>query len=280
MRNAVKTVGRLAKEKSRTAYREVRSKFKDMQIHRELEGAAYTSGNSKLRDKPRSAPSSPKLSSDMSASQRRTAVSPPVLTQQLNSNFLDRNHSLRRCETSVSQHYHAGSSPGFPSATSSSDDSGTEDELNMTPLNLNLMDDMKDILAKTASRSTPPAVDRSVNTNFFFCPVIFVCFGYCLSWGSREVWFLVYFIISFFCFFVFFQRKPSLSSPPIPPIDNPVLRQNSAPVLNVGPFSVQPIPLPPLRCRKRSEAQNSPLTAKVIEALHCTSHFPFYPFCF
>ena len=194
MRNAVKTVGRLAKEKSRTAYREVRSKFKDMQIHRELEGAAYTSGNSKLRDKPRSAPSSPKLSSDMSASQRRTAVSPPVLTQQLNSNFLDRNHSLRRCETSVSQHYHAGSSPGFPSATSSSDDSGTEDELNMTPLNLNLMDDMKDILAKTASRSTPPAVDRSVNTNFFFCPVIFVCFGYCLSLGSRNgFWFTLSF---------------------------------------------------------------------------------------
>ena len=203
MRNAVKTVGRLAKEKSRTAYREVRSKFKDMQIHRELEGAAYTSGNSKLRDKPRSAPSSPKLSSDMSASQRRTAVSPPVLTQQLNSNFLDRNHSLRRCETSVSQHYHAGSSPGFPSATSSSDDSGTEDELNMTPLNLNLMDDMKDILAKTASRSTPPAVDRSVNTNFFFLSCHF-----CLLWllfvlgleGSLVFGLLYHFLLLFFCF--------------------------------------------------------------------------------
>lgn len=182
MRNAV----RLAKEKSRTAYREVRSKFKDMQIHKELEGAAYShsTGNAKLRDKPRSAPSSPKLSSsEMSASHRRTAVSPSTLTHQLNSNFLDRNHSLRRCETSVSQHYHvSGNSPGFPAESngdsSSTDGSDTEDELNMTPLNLNLMDDMKDILAKTsASVSTPPAVDRSVNifpfSSLEFCLFLF-----------------------------------------------------------------------------------------------------------
>ncbi|KAI9556760.1 hypothetical protein GHT06_016551 [Daphnia sinensis] len=226
MRNAVKTVGRLAKEKSRTAYREVRSKFKDMQIHRELEGASFSTGNTKLRDKPRSAPSSPKFGvSDVSTNQRRTAVSPATLSHQLNSNFLDRNHSLRRCETSVSQHYHvSGSSPGFPTGTngassSSSEESGTEDELQMTPLNLNLMDDMKDILARTAStESTPPAIDRS--------------------------------------------RKPSLSSPPISPNAIPVLRQHSAPILTTGPYSVQPIPLPPLRCRKRTEAQNSPLPGK------------------
>lgn len=178
MRNAVKTVGRLAKEKSRTAYREVRSKFKDMQIHRELEGAAFSTGNTKLRDKPRSAPSSPKFGvSDVSTNQRRAAVSPATLSHQLNSNFLDRNHSLRRCETSVSQHYHvSGSSPGFPTGTngassSSSEESGTEDELQMTPLNLNLMDDMKDILARTAStESTPPAIDRSVKI-FLYLPV-------------------------------------------------------------------------------------------------------------
>ncbi len=217
MRNAVKNVSRLAKEKGRTAIREVRSKFKDMQIHKELEGGAYshTSGNSKLRDKPRSAPSSPKFSSsDMSAGQRRAAVSPSVLTQQINSNFLDRNHSLRRCETSVSQHYHVGSSPGFPGGTngtsSSSDDSGTEDELSMTPLNLNLMDDMKDILAKTAaSGSTPPAVDRSVNI-FSYC--IFGCLVVSIvwSWDSRVVWFFgfVYFIVSFFMFLLFFSVNP------------------------------------------------------------------------
>ncbi len=63
------------------------------------------------------------------------------------------------------------------------------------------------------------------------------------------------------------QRKPSLSSPPISPISpvaNPVLRQHSAPILNAGPYSVQPIPLPPLRSRKRTEAQSSPLSPKVI----------------
>lgn len=176
MRNAVKTVGRLAKEKSRTAYREVRSKFKDMQIHRELDGAAFSTGNTKLREKPRSAPSSPKFGvGDVSSNQRRTVMSPATLTQQLNSNFLDRNHSLRRCETSVSHHYHvSGSSPGFPTETngassSSSEESGTEDELHMTPLNLNLMDDMKDILARTTStESTPPAIDRSVNILLYF----------------------------------------------------------------------------------------------------------------
>lgn len=173
MRNAVKNVGRL-KEKSRTAYREVRSKFKDMQIHRELEGASYShpSGNGKLHDKPRSTPSSPKFSgSDVSGSHRRTAgVSVSTLTHQLNANFLDRNHSLRRCETSVSQHYHIeGSSPGYPTETnrtssSSGGSSDSDDELNMTPLNLNLMDDMKDILARTAASVTsPPAVDRSVS---------------------------------------------------------------------------------------------------------------------
>ena len=193
MRNAVKTVGRLAKEKSRTAYREVRSKFKDMQIHRELEGAAYSGGNTtKLRDKPRSAPSSPKFnSSDVSANQRSTAVSPSTLTHQINSNFIDRNHSLRRCETSVSHHYHtSGSSPGFPTGTngasSSSDESETEDELNMTPLNLNLMDYTKDILAKTASSgSTPPAIDRSVIilkiiVISVYCLLYLYGFGFCL----------------------------------------------------------------------------------------------------
>lgn len=209
MRNAVKTVGRLAKEKSRTAYREVRSKFKDMQINRELEGAAYSAANTKLRDKPRSAPSSPKFSSsDMSANQRRTVVSPSTLTHQINSNFIDRNHSLRRCETSVSQHYHvSGSSPGYPTGTngasSSSDESGTEDELNMIPLNLNLMDDMKDILAKTASSaSTPPAIDRSVITFTIvtisvYCLLVFQCLVFC----ADGCWFcFVYFIISFFFF--------------------------------------------------------------------------------
>jgi hypothetical protein len=209
MRNAVKTVGRLAKEKSRTAYREVRSKFKDMQINRELEGAAYSAANTKLRDKPRSAPSSPKFSSsDVSANQRRTVVSPSTLTHQINSNFIDRNHSLRRCETSVSQHYHvSGSSPGYPTGTngasSSSDESGTEDELNMIPLNLNLMDDMKDILAKTASSaSTPPAIDRSVITFTIvtisvYCLLVFQCLVFC----ADGCWFcFVYFIISFIFF--------------------------------------------------------------------------------
>jgi hypothetical protein len=75
----------------------------------------------------------------------------------------------------------------------------------------------------------------------------------------------VLFTLSFpFFLFYNFQRKPSLSSPPISPVANPVLRQHSAPILNVGPYSVQPIPLPPLRCRKRTEAQNSPLSPKVI----------------
>lgn len=270
MRNAV----RLAKEKSRTAYREVRSKFKDMQIHKELEGAAYShsTGNTKLRDKPRSAPSSPKLSSsEMSASHRRTAVSPSTLARQLNSNFLDRNHSLRRCETSVSQHYHvSGNSPGFPAETngesSSTDGSDTEDELNMTPLNLNLMDDMKDILARTAaSVSTPPAVDRSVNNfSYLLTGVLFVSISAC-GCGVKGFQFYLVYTFCFDCFLLFMlQRKPSLSSPPISPVANPVLRQHSAPVLNTGPYSVQPLPLPPIRCRKRNDAQKKSPTSKVI----------------
>lgn len=220
MRNAVKNVGRLAKEKSRTAYREVRSKFKDMQIHRELEGASYShpSGNGKLHDKPRSAPSSPKFSgSDMSGGHRRAGVS-STLTHQLNSNFLDRNHSLRRCETSVSQHYHVGgTSPGFPTemnrtSSSSGGSSDSDDELNMTPLNLNLMDDMKDILARTSSSATsPPAVDRSVSTGLvalFFDIFLLVfdmsfCFGLaCLHYFSDgEGHIYVISVFSFNCLF-------------------------------------------------------------------------------
>lgn len=61
------------------------------------------------------------------------------------------------------------------------------------------------------------------------------------------------------------QRKPSLSSPPISPVTNPVLRQHSAPVLNAGPYSVQPIPLPPIRCRKRPDAQKNSQSPKVID---------------
>ena len=108
--------------------------------------------------------------------QRRAGVvSPSTLKRQLSSTLVDRSGNyLRRCETSVSQHYNVGeTSPGQPMSkagtnlsstdTSSSDD----DDLNMAPLNLNLMDDMKDILARTtdmgSSCSSPPVVDRSVN---------------------------------------------------------------------------------------------------------------------
>jgi len=184
----VKTVGRLAKEKSRVAYKEVRSKFKDMQTSKEIEETTNypypltttNNGNGKLREKPRSAPSSPKMSgAGISMNQRRVGVlSPATLKRQLSSTLVDRSGNyLRRCETSVSQHYHVGeTSPGQPIAginlsSSSSSSSSDEDDLNMAPLNLNLMDDMKDILARATdmgSSPTPPAIDRSVNTNHFF----------------------------------------------------------------------------------------------------------------
>lgn len=182
MRNAVKTMSRLAKEKSRTAYREVRSKIKDMHGAREIDGASFNTSPTKggLHDKPRSAPSSPKFNGSGKgslASQRKSGVPPSALTRQLSSSVIDR--SLRRCETSVSQHYVSDANPGFPSPfacqASSSDESGSEDELNMAPLNLDLMDDLKDILAKSAAMSsTPPVVDRSVKPSFFFCVEVFV----------------------------------------------------------------------------------------------------------
>ena len=210
MRNAVKTVGRLAKEKSRTAYKEVRSKLKDMQTNKEIEEAAYpyptSNGNGKSREKPRSAPSSPKISGgNMSSMNLRRAgvVSPTTLKRQLSSTPVDRSGNyLRRCETSVSQHYHVGgTSPGQPMSkaginlSSSDSSSSDEDDLNMAPLNLNLMDDMKDILARTTEMgSSPPAVDRSVNI-ISISYVLFTRFvlvtGFCLR---------VFFLFLFVCF--------------------------------------------------------------------------------
>ena len=177
MRNAVKTVGRLAKGKSITAYKEVRSKFKDLQLN-----AVDVDVK-----KPRSAPSSPKFR-DSRGSIQSLGVSPTFLARKLKSTP-EKSHGLRRCETSVSQHYNAeSSSPGYsayppPARDSSSSDesSNDDDELNMAPLNLNLMEDMKDILSRTSasSYSSPPSVDRSVNSNFFFCffsSCLFFCF--------------------------------------------------------------------------------------------------------
>lgn len=256
MRNAVKTVGRLAKEKSRTAYKEVRSKFKDMQTSKESEETTYpyptNNGNGMLREKPRSAPSSPKIGGGgISINQRRVGVlSPATLKQQLSSTLVDRSGNyLRRCETSVSQHYHVGeTSPGQPIAEinlSSSSSSSDEDDLNMAPLNLNLMDDMKDILARSCdmgSSSTPPAIDRSVNTSPSFWLLCFVQVSVFLVHGRC------------FCFFfVFFsQRKPSLSSPPVSPLHLPIHRKLSSPLLLSNPIQI--LPLPPPRCRKRNDA--------------------------
>ena len=211
----MKTVGRLAKEKSRVAYKEVRSKFKDMQTSKEIEettnypypSTTTNNGNGMLREKPRSAPSSPKMGgAGISMNQRRVGVlSPATLKRQLSSTLVDRSGNyLRRCETSVSQHYHVGdTSPGQPIAginlSSSSSSSSDEDDLNMAPLNLNLMDDMKDILARATdmgSSSTPPAIDRSVNTNHFLLALVF-CSGY-----RMVFWFMVGVFVSFFCIFL------------------------------------------------------------------------------
>lgn len=174
MRNAVKTVGRLAKETSKTAYKEVRSKWKDMQTVRDLDDTAYPAHGHVTQHKPRSAPSSPKLrSGDRMAG--RLSPSSTLKRAAMHSTLLERaGHGLRRCETSVSQHYHVGSSPGYQqhsglddAGSSSSGDNSTDDELHMLPLDLgNLMDDMKDVLAKTAvSSPPPPIVDRSVSEN-------------------------------------------------------------------------------------------------------------------
>ena len=147
MKNAVKTMGRLAKEKSKTAYREMRSKIKDMQQHREMD------------DKPRSAPSSPKFSN----SSKSSGLPSSALTRQLSSSVIDR--SLRRCETSVSQHYVTDAQSFTIDPLGTSSESESDDDLNMAPLNLNLMDDLKEILAKSTTSSivaTPPVVDRTV----------------------------------------------------------------------------------------------------------------------
>ena len=146
VRHAVKTMGRLAKEKSRTAYREVRSKIKDS-MH----------SNRDAGEKPRSAPSSPKFGNHA----KMASAAPSGLTRQLSSSVIDR--SLRRCETSVSQHYAATASlNGSASSEDSAGTAGSDDDLNMAPLNLNLMDDFKDLLAQSTVMG-PPLVDRSVS---------------------------------------------------------------------------------------------------------------------
>ena len=74
--------------------------------------------------------------------------------------------SLRRCETSVSQHY-AGTASlnGSASSEDNAGTAGSDDDLNMAPLNLNLMDDFKDLLAQSTVMG-PPLVDRSVSFKF------------------------------------------------------------------------------------------------------------------
>jgi len=71
----------------------------------------------------------------------------------------------------------AGSSPGLSgefdaaeAASSSSDDTSSQELHELPPLNLDLVEDMKDILFRTSSISTsgPPAVDRSVIISSFY----------------------------------------------------------------------------------------------------------------
>lgn len=215
MKNAVKTMSRLAKEKSKTAYREMRSKIKDMQQPKEMD------------DKPRSAPSSPKFGSS------KSGVPSSALTRQLSSSVIDR--SLRRCETSVSQHYvtEGQSFSIYPQETSS--ESESDDELNMAPLNLNLMDDLKDILARstTSVAAAPPVVDRTVRIS-----------------PSPSTSAFTKLILSL-------QRKPSLTSPPTSPVMSTPAPLPTHPT-HPTHQTPQPLPLPPLRCKKRSEPGLTP----------------------
>ena len=119
-----------------------------------------------FHDKPRSAPSSPKIGTLSMPNKRHSGVPSKGLSHKLNAT-IEKNHSLRRCETSVTHHYHANSSsPGFPETNSTSEDSSNDEELQMPRLNLDLVEDMKDYLFKATSisHSTPPAVDRSERT--------------------------------------------------------------------------------------------------------------------
>lgn len=153
----MKEQSRLAKEKSRTACKDIRSRFKDLQVNKDVDDAGALRRSQDYLDKPRSAPSSPKFSS-------------MKITGTLPASNTDKN--LRRCRTSVTSHYHNDScSPTITIDSSSDDSSTTEEDLQLAPLNLNLVDDMKEILDRFPV-DMPPAVDRSVI--FHFCLAFFL----------------------------------------------------------------------------------------------------------
>ena len=190
MRNAVKSVGKMAKRKSQSALKEVRLKFKELQVNEDGEDPAPSDLHRHFSNgKPRSAPSSPNFIKSRlggggggGGGAGLAGGGSPELSGS------EQSHSLRRCETSVNQqHYKASSSsPGYSAfreqsataaatSSSSAESSNDEDELNMAPLNLNLMEDMKDILSMASSSySNPPTVpDRSVNPTLLSLPVAY-----------------------------------------------------------------------------------------------------------
>ena len=155
-----------------------------------------------FHDKPRSAPSSPKIGTLSMPNKRHSGVPSKGLSHKLNAT-IEKNHSLRRCETSVTHHYHANSSsPGFPETISTSEDSSNDEELQMPRLNLDLVEDMKDYLFKATSisHSTPPAVDRSVRTWKIVCFFVVV-------WLRIIRSFMFYFLAFFFPKFFWLQVK-------------------------------------------------------------------------
>lgn len=209
MRNAVKSVGKMAKRKSQSALKEVRLKFKELQVNEDGEESAHTDPHRLFTNgKPRSAPSSPNFVKTRTGGRITIAGDfggGAGGGSELSGSELS--HSLRRCETSVNQqHFNAdSSSPGYSAfreqsatatatSSSSAESSNDEDELNMAPLNLNLMDDMKDILSRASSSySNPPSVpDRSVNitwlTSFKLQWIVFVLALLLFSDSFRVLW--------------------------------------------------------------------------------------------
>jgi len=268
MRNAVKSVGKMAKRKSRTAMKEVRMKFKELNVSDIGDDTSAAAAGHFGNGKPRSAPSSPNFLKMKAASLRgrggTAGTAAAAAAAEVSGS--EQSHSLRRCETSVNpQQFIAGSSsPGYSafrddsnssssacaaattttasssSAESSNDDDEDEeeeeeddDELNMAPLNLNLMDDMKDILSRaTSSYSNPPSVpDRSRKPNIFYPPpppTIAIV-------GSRAA-------------------HPAARTYPSPRVPTTTTTTTTS-TTTTTPLRAteQALPLPPPRCRKRGD---------------------------
>lgn len=104
-----------------------------------------------------------------------------------------------------------------------------------------------------------------------------------LFWVLVDGGVLCFLFFFLFVLFLFWQRKPSLSSPPVSPTSKTIHRQMSAPVLSPTGSSCpapQSLPLPPPRSRKRSDVPPS-LSLKVKKTttskiLFCNCFFSFF----